>query len=266
MLKLYHHPGSVCAQKVRLVLEELRIPWTSIVIDIHGGEQLREEYLRINPRGVVPTLDTDGRIIIESNIIIEFLADAHGDALRPKDAYPRARMRLWLKRLDENLHRSCGILTGAANASARAAAIVKSGRSKEEYFSLIPDAGRREWLPHVIEFGVRAPEVPQALKCFVDTVDDMAKVLATQPYLVGSDYTLADAGLTPYVMRLDRLGMAEVFERYPAVIDWYRRITARPNFADAIAIYDQPGDVGAWREGGEAAWRELRATVFGSTG
>jgi glutathione S-transferase len=264
MLKLYHHPGSVCAQKVRLVLEELRLPWTSVVIDIHGGEQLTPEYLRINPRGVVPTLDTDGRIIIESNVIIEFLADLHGDALRPKDPYTRAQMRLWLKRLDENLHRSCGILTGAANAAARAAAIVKSGRTREEYFSLIPDAGRKEWLPHVIDLGVRAPEVPPALKCFVDTVDDMAKVLATQPYLAGPEYTLADAGLTPYVMRLERLGMGEIFERYPPVVSWYRRIVARPNFAAAIAIYDQPGDVGAWREGGEAAWRLLRPIVFGS--
>jgi glutathione S-transferase len=264
MLTLYDHPGSVCAQKVRLVLEELRLAWTPVIVDIHAGEQLQEYYLRLNPRGQVPTLDFDGNIIIESNVIIEFLADAYDDAIRPKAPFARAQMRLWLKRLDENLHKSCGILTGAANAAARAAAISKSGRSREDYFARIPDEGRRQWLPHVIDLGVRAPEVPGALKCFVDTVDDMAKTLAARPFLAGDAYSLADAGLTPYIVRLDRLGMGEIYARYPAVVAWYERICARPNFAAAIGRYDEPGDVGAWREGGEAAWRALRPAVFGA--
>ena len=67
MLELYHSPMSPCAQKVRTVLAEKGLEWKSHHLDLRGtGDNLRPEYLKLNPNGVVPTLVDDGRVIIES--------------------------------------------------------------------------------------------------------------------------------------------------------------------------------------------------------
>ena len=50
-------------------------------------------------------------------------------------------------------------------------------------------------------------------------------------------YTLADAEITPYVERIDRLGLAGMWDSRPRLADWFRRIKARPSFT---AISDYP--------------------------
>ena len=82
MLFLYHAGPSVCAIKVRLVLNEKRLPWEGKILDLRSGDQFRPEYLKLNPNAVVPTLVHDGRTIIESTIIIEYL----------DEVYPRPRL------------------------------------------------------------------------------------------------------------------------------------------------------------------------------
>ena len=65
MLELYHHGSSVCAAKVRIVLEEKGLEYKKHYIDILKGEQFNPDYLKINPKGVVPTLVDDGKIVTE---------------------------------------------------------------------------------------------------------------------------------------------------------------------------------------------------------
>jgi glutathione S-transferase len=55
MLELYHHGTSVCAAKPRILLAEKGLEWTGHYIDILKGEQFAPEYLKLNPKGVVPT-------------------------------------------------------------------------------------------------------------------------------------------------------------------------------------------------------------------
>ena len=69
MLKLYHGTTSVCAVKVRLVLAEKRLEWESELLNLQRGEQMRPEYLALNPNGVVPTLVHDGNAVIESAVL-----------------------------------------------------------------------------------------------------------------------------------------------------------------------------------------------------
>ena len=73
MLELFHHGSSVCAAKVRFALEEKQLPWQGHYLDILAGEQFTPEYLKINPRAMVPTLRHGGRIVIESTVICEYL-------------------------------------------------------------------------------------------------------------------------------------------------------------------------------------------------
>ena len=105
MLELYHHSESVCAQKVRLALAEKGVEWKGHYVVLEKGEQRTEEFLRINPKGVVPVLIHDGRNIPESTVICEYIDEAfEGPALMPEDPYWRARKRLWTKIVDEGLH------------------------------------------------------------------------------------------------------------------------------------------------------------------
>jgi glutathione S-transferase len=105
MLALYHNSMSSCSQKVRLSLAEKGIEWDSRHLDLRAGDTQTAAYLELNPRGVVPTLDHDGRIVRESTVILEYLEDAFPElSLRPSDAFGKAEMRLWTKRLDEGHH------------------------------------------------------------------------------------------------------------------------------------------------------------------
>ena len=73
MLKLYHHGSSVCAAKVRMYLSEKKLDWKGHYIDILAGEQFDPEYIKLNPKAVVPTLEHNGEIICDSTIICEYL-------------------------------------------------------------------------------------------------------------------------------------------------------------------------------------------------
>ena len=58
MIELYHNDMSVCAQKVRLVLAEKKLEWTGHHLNLRAGDQHRPDYLKLNPKGVVPTWST----------------------------------------------------------------------------------------------------------------------------------------------------------------------------------------------------------------
>ncbi len=67
MLVLYHHNISVCAQKVRIALAEKQLHHESRHINLMKAEQVTPEYLKINPKGVVPAIVHDGNPVIESS-------------------------------------------------------------------------------------------------------------------------------------------------------------------------------------------------------
>ena len=83
MLTLYHYWSSVCSQKVRLCLAEKKLPFQSRHIDLFTFEHWEPFYRKINQKGVVPALDHDGKIIIESNVLLEYL----------EDVFPATRLR-----------------------------------------------------------------------------------------------------------------------------------------------------------------------------
>ena len=85
MVELYHFWSSVCSVRCRMALEEKGVKWTSRYIDLFKFDQLKPEYLAINPDGIVPTLVHDGEPIRESTIINEYIDAAFpGRALTPR--------------------------------------------------------------------------------------------------------------------------------------------------------------------------------------
>ena len=78
---LYNAPQSTCSQRVRFVLNAKGLPFEEQKLDLLAGDQLKPDYLELNPNGVVPTLDHDGDIVIDSSVIIEYL-----DEIAPRAA------------------------------------------------------------------------------------------------------------------------------------------------------------------------------------
>ncbi len=93
MLKLYEHPLSPYAQKVKLALYEKGIPFVAEVPDIFGGTN--DEFVGSSPRQEVPSL-IDGEVhVFDSTIILEYLEDKWPEPpLLPPSPAQRARVRM----------------------------------------------------------------------------------------------------------------------------------------------------------------------------
>ena len=103
MIKLYNAAHSTCSQKVRICLAEKDLPFEDIKLDLgKAKDHLKPDYLKINPNGVVPTLVDDGQIVLDSSVICEYLDEKYPDIrLTPDDLVERARMRAWMRFLEE---------------------------------------------------------------------------------------------------------------------------------------------------------------------
>ena len=237
MLQLYHHGSSACAAKVRFTLEEKQLPWQGHYVDILKGEQFSEGYLKINPKGVVPVLIDGDLILPESTVICEYLEDKFSEnPLLPATADARARIRLWTKAVDEELHPACSALTYVVS---HRHTILRNGVSSfEDFVEKGGSAGRAarmlkwQW----VQKGINAPGAKEKIQLFVDYLDKMEAALAENQWLCGSEFSLADVAMTPYVNRLAALAMESLWEqgKRPKVAHWFQRIQARPAFQPAF--------------------------------
>lgn len=101
-LTLYHADYSTCSQKVRIALAEKGLDFHSRPISFRNEEQVSEAYLKINPNGVVPTLVHREDVIMDSSCILEYLDEAFPEtSLSPPTAMGRAKMRAWLRFMEE---------------------------------------------------------------------------------------------------------------------------------------------------------------------
>jgi glutathione S-transferase len=251
MLTLYHNDMSVCAAKVRLVLAEKGLNATLKHMDLRKGDQFAPDYLKLNPNGVVPTLVHNGAAVIESTHICEYLDEAFPqNPLRPADLAARAEMRAWAAIPDTGLHPACGTISNAA--AFRHQYLALSKEALERNLAETPDPARRERKRLGIELGMDAPGVKDAVKLHDRLLARMEKRLADgRPYLMGEQYTLADAALTPYVTRLAHLHWDGLWAERPRVGDWFARIKARPNYR-GIADWVNPKYIALF----DAHWRE----------
>jgi glutathione S-transferase len=262
MLELYHNDMSVCSAKVRLVLAEKNLAATLHHFNLRKGDQLAPDYLKLNPNGVVPTLVHDGRPVIESTLIAEYLDEAFpAPPLRPADLVERAAMRIFASIPDQGLHAACGTISTAVGFRHQYLAL--SPEELKRNIEETPDPARRERKRLGIEKGMDAPFVPDALHTYDSALARMETRLAHgKPWLMGEQYTLADAGLTPYVTRLAHLHFDGMWAKRPRLAAWYERIQARPNYR-AIRDFINPGYIALFDQHGPKAWKQARAILGG---
>jgi maleylacetoacetate isomerase len=93
-LKLYDYFRSSAAFRVRIALNLKGIPYEQVSIHLRRKEQSAPDYLALNPTGLVPALEDDGQILIQSLAIIEYLDETHPEPpLLPGHPADRARVR-----------------------------------------------------------------------------------------------------------------------------------------------------------------------------
>jgi glutathione S-transferase len=241
MLTLYHYDRSTAAQRVRLALEEKGIPWQSIVVDTARGdvEDLPEDYHRLNPKGLVPVIIHDGVAIPESLVILEYLEDVFPAVpLRPDAPEERARMRLWMRRIDENVHVASRVI-GVCIVN-RHIYKAKGEEKIEKYYSAMKDGVRRRNDLVNIEYGLDSPLLPDSVRTFRALFEEMDRWLSDSEWLAGSRYSLADVALVVYVRRLESFMMAPLWSQSKNLNGWYERIAERPAYIRAVVDW---GDV-----------------------
>lgn len=233
MLTLYHANHSTCSQKVRLCLAEKGLEWESRLINLATNEHLTPDYLALNPNGVVPTLIHDGRIVLDSGVICEYLDEVFpSPTLLPADPVDRARVRGWIRYLDE-------VPTAAVRVPSFNMAFLPRFDGLDDAAFQHEQADIRPLRKHFYEKmgrkGFDDREVDNAMEQFASAIARMEATLASQPWLSGEALGLADLIAAPLMDRLDDLGFASLWtEKAPDVDDWFTRLRARPSFAKAF--------------------------------
>lgn len=195
-MKLYYAPGA-CSLAPHIALAEAGLPYELARVDLRtrtlpdGGD-----YLAVNPKGYVPTLElADGTRLTEAAAILQYIADRTFGTLAPAaGTLPRYRLIEWLNFIATELHKGFGPL----------------------------------W----------KPDTPEAYKTIVlhnlaTRFDYVAATLASQPYLMGEAFTIADAYLFTI---LNWHGFLKVdLSRWPVLTQYLARVAARPAVHRALS-------------------------------
>jgi glutathione S-transferase len=195
MLKLYYAPGT-CALASHIALEEAGASYTTERLDFKSNQQNSAEYLKLNPKGRVPTLVTDHGILTETPAMLAFIAHSFPKAkLAPlEDAFAFARVQAFNSYLCSTVH----------------VAHAHKGR------------GYR-WATDESSFADMKRKVPESVgACFALIERDMLK----GPWVMGEQYTVCDPYLFTLALWLE--GDSVDLAGLPKVADHRKRMSERP--------------------------------------
>lgn len=233
MLELYNFAQSTCSLKVRICLAEKGIDWTDRRLVSETHDHLSDWYLKLNPNGVVPTLIHDGRPVIESATIMQYLDEVFPDhSLTPPDPYGRAEMRAWLTYVDL-------VTTPAGRFPSFQFGGLRRKLEKltqEEFDEKARSRPMKAWFYKKMnkDTGFAGEELDTALRDIRRSAARMDLLLQQHgggPWLLGDQFTIADAAVAPLLDRMEDLGLEDLWvESYPSVDAWLKRIQARPAY------------------------------------
>ena len=196
-IKLHYHPLSTYSRRVRIALAEKQIPHDLVLVDMPARRHREPPYLSLNPYGRVPTLEEDGFVLFESTAILNYLEATHPrPALAPADARGRALVDMHMKLCDLQFTRYAGTII-----------FPKRFLPKERWNNAAMAEAKGEIEKH---FAI------------------LDKELAGKTYLVGEQFSLAEACYIPF---LEFLPLMEISPP-SAVAAWCERLLKR---ASAVA-------------------------------
>lgn len=104
-MDLYTYYRSSAAYRVRIALNLKGLDYQAIAVHLAKAEQRETKYLAVNPLGLLPALDIDGQVLIESQAIMEYLEEAYPDTpLLPESAFDRAHVRALAQLIACDIH------------------------------------------------------------------------------------------------------------------------------------------------------------------
>src|ERR1700749_2087751 len=218
---LYNAPQSTCSQRVRFVLNAKKLAFAEEKLDLLAGDQLKPDYLAINPNGVVPTLDHDSAIVIDSSVIIEYLDQIAPQVLdfTPHDPVQRAKMRTLMHFMDEMPAPAVRVPTFNLAFLPRFAAM-----SEEEFTAFAESKPlRREFMLAMGRTGFPQKDMDAAMARLRRTYERMDAEIEKSggPWLLGRDITLADVMVMPAILRMADLGQERAWQDLPRVKRWF---------------------------------------------
>ncbi|WP_153141633.1 glutathione S-transferase family protein [Paraburkholderia agricolaris] len=201
-LTLYYSPKA-CSLASHIALEESRLPYEAVSVDIRAGENVGPDYLKINPGGIVPALVAGDAVITESQAILAYIADlAPESGLIPRPGTRvRAKAHEWMNWISSSLH-----------------VTYRSIFRPQAYAGESPDAIA----------AVREHAGKKLAKMLVE----IERRLGDAPYGLGEDFSVVDAYLFVfYLWSFDERIQAELPER-----PRYAALAARVWARDAVRV------------------------------
>ncbi|MBI2338789.1 MAG: glutathione S-transferase family protein [Deltaproteobacteria bacterium] len=193
---LYDNLLSQNSYKVKLALSQLQVDHEVRQVDLKGGEQKKEWFLKLNPNGQVPTLVDGDYAIWESNSILLYLGRKFApNNLIPQDLQTLGKMLEWMMFEACKLSRYIG-----------AARFLTRFMPKEK---------------------VNQDELSRTRKSAGGNLAVLNGHLAKNDYLAGS-YTLADIACYGQIC-VAQEGALDL-SAYPAIVNWMKRVESTPNF------------------------------------
>jgi glutathione S-transferase len=203
VLKIYGVKTSSNVQKVLWCCGELGLPFER---DENTGGPYRTDrtpaYLALNPNGLIPTIDDDGFILWESNVIVRYLSAKHGvGTLYPVDLMRRADCERWMDWQQTAIAAPMGVAFRA---------LLRNPRDDTP-----------------------ADQVQAAVQKAAAAWTILDAHLATRPYVGGAALTMGDMPLGNAVHRWYKLPVEH--PDLPHLAAWYGRFCARPAYQQHIA-------------------------------
>lgn len=189
-MKLYTYFRSSAAYRVRIALNLKGLDYEAVPVHLlrEGGQHLMDNYLTINPSGLVPALQDDRMTLTQSMAIIEYLDELHPMVpLLPKDAVGRARVREMAQIIACDIH-------PVNNLRVLKYLVKHLGLSEE---------AKTDWYRHWVIEGLRSLEA------------HLARNLGTGRFCHGDTPTIADCFLVPQVFNAQRFDID--VEAYPTI-------------------------------------------------
>lgn len=230
-LHLYHAGWSNCSMRVRITLEEKKLPWTSHHLNTRTGEHVTPEYFGINPNGLVPALVHDGEVWIESCDIIRHLDDIYPEPrLTPTDDKQLSKLTEWLS-LASAIHvtavKTYIYASRPSDKRRKTPAELERYRSLQTNEELLAFHSRSS-----SDDGIGEADRATAEFLLHGAFAKLETWLGEHRWLAGDDFTLADITWAPLHYTLVRAGFS--FDAHPNVTNWARAIAARPAFQKAV--------------------------------
>ncbi len=214
--------------RVFLTLLEKGVPFTEHELNGRAFEQLRPEYLTVNPRGQVPALLHDGQAFTEGAAICEYIDEAfEGPPLRPPQPRARWRMRRWCRYLDSDIGRSLMMIHW--NRIVPAFMGARSREEVERVLSAVPDPDRRRaWLSAYLQQTPPA-ELAESHRRVQEAAARIEAALSGSPWIAGPSYSLADIDLLNFYSFIARWSPEIVNDGLtPHTMAWIGRMEDRP--------------------------------------